>query len=32
MPKNADTTGQVFGTAEGSGTAILTFLGGFHPH
>jgi photosystem I P700 chlorophyll a apoprotein A2 len=21
----------VFGTSEGSGTAILTFLGGFHP-
>ena len=29
--QNPDTTGQVFGTAEGSGTAILTFLGGFHP-
>ena len=21
----------IFGTSEGSGTAILTFLGGFHP-
>jgi photosystem I P700 chlorophyll a apoprotein A2 len=29
--QNPDTMGQVFGTAEGSGTAILTFLGGFHP-
>ncbi|EDY39001.1 photosystem I core protein PsaB [Cyanobium sp. PCC 7001] len=29
--QNPDTTYQVFGTAEGSGTAILTFLGGFHP-
>ena len=29
--QNPDTAGQVFGTAEGSGTAILTFLGGFHP-
>ncbi|EAU72795.1 photosystem I core protein PsaB [Synechococcus sp. RS9916] len=29
--QNPDSTGQIFGTAEGSGTAILTFLGGFHP-
>jgi photosystem I P700 chlorophyll a apoprotein A2 len=29
--QNPDTANQVFGTAEGSGTAILTFLGGFHP-
>jgi photosystem I P700 chlorophyll a apoprotein A2 len=29
--QNPDTLNQVFGTAEGSGTAILTFLGGFHP-
>ena len=29
--QNPDTLGQVFGTSEGSGTAILTFLGGFHP-
>ena len=29
--QNPDTMGQVFGSAEGSGTAILTFLGGFHP-
>ena len=29
--QNPDTAGQIFGTAEGSGTAILTFLGGFHP-
>ena len=29
--QNPDTAGHVFGTAEGSGTAILTFLGGFHP-
>jgi photosystem I P700 chlorophyll a apoprotein A2 len=26
-----DTAGHIFGTAQGSGTAILTFLGGFHP-
>jgi len=26
-----DTTNHIFGTSEGSGTAILTFLGGFHP-
>jgi photosystem I P700 chlorophyll a apoprotein A2 len=29
--QNPDTAYQVFGTSEGSGTAILTFLGGFHP-
>ena len=29
--QNPDSAGQIFGTAEGSGTAILTFLGGFHP-
>ncbi|MEM6835313.1 MAG: photosystem I core protein PsaB [Cyanobacteria bacterium P01_C01_bin.120] len=29
--QNPDTAGHVFGTAEGAGTAILTFLGGFHP-
>jgi photosystem I P700 chlorophyll a apoprotein A2 len=26
-----DTAGHVFGSATGAGTAILTFLGGFHP-
>ncbi|MFM2430913.1 MAG: hypothetical protein RLZZ511_2126 [Cyanobacteriota bacterium] len=26
-----DTAGHVFGTSQGAGTAILTFLGGFHP-
>ena len=26
-----DTADHVFGTAQGAGTAILTFLGGFHP-
>lgn len=29
--QNPDTAGHVFGTAEGAGSAILTFLGGFHP-
>ena len=29
--QDPDTLGQVFGTPEGAGTAILTFLGGFHP-
>ena len=29
--QNPDTASHIFGTAEGSGTAILTFLGGFHP-
>jgi photosystem I P700 chlorophyll a apoprotein A2 len=29
--QDADTAGHVFGTAQGAGTAILTFLGGFHP-
>lgn len=29
--QNPDTSSHVFGTAEGAGDAILTFLGGFHP-
>ncbi|MGF1587880.1 MAG: photosystem I core protein PsaB [Pleurocapsa sp.] len=29
--QNPDTASHVFGTSEGAGTAILTFLGGFHP-
>ena len=29
--ENPDTAQHIFGTAEGAGTAILTFLGGFHP-
>jgi photosystem I P700 chlorophyll a apoprotein A2 len=29
--QNPDTANHVFGTAQGSGTAILTFLGGFNP-
>lgn len=29
--ENPDSASHVFGTAEGAGTAILTFLGGFHP-
>ncbi|OKH11883.1 photosystem I core protein PsaB [[Limnothrix rosea] IAM M-220] len=29
--ENADTANHLFGTSEGAGTAILTFLGGFHP-
>ncbi len=29
--ENPDTAGHMFGTATGAGTAILTFLGGFHP-
>nr|YP_636274.1 photosystem I P700 chlorophyll a apoprotein A2 [Tupiella akineta]Q3ZIZ3.1 RecName: Full=Photosystem I P700 chlorophyll a apoprotein A2; AltName: Full=PSI-B; AltName: Full=PsaB [Tupiella akineta]AAV80696.1 P700 apoprotein A2 of photosystem I [Tupiella akineta] len=29
--ENPDTASHLFGTSEGSGTAILTFLGGFHP-
>ncbi|MEN8444442.1 MAG: photosystem I core protein PsaB [Cyanobacteria bacterium J06555_13] len=28
---NPDTTEHVFNTSQGAGTAILTFLGGFHP-
>ena len=28
---NPDTGSHIFGTSEGAGTAILTFLGGFHP-
>jgi photosystem I P700 chlorophyll a apoprotein A2 len=29
--ENPDTAAHIFGTSEGAGTAILTFLGGFHP-
>jgi photosystem I P700 chlorophyll a apoprotein A2 len=29
--ENPDTVNHLFGTAQGSGSAILTFLGGFHP-
>ena len=29
--QSPDTAGHIFGTSTGSGTAILTFLGGFHP-
>ncbi|MBE9009836.1 photosystem I core protein PsaB [Pseudanabaenaceae cyanobacterium LEGE 13415] len=29
--QDPDTAGHIFGTAQGSGSAILTFLGGFHP-
>lgn len=29
--ENPDSSAHLFGTAEGSGSAILTFLGGFHP-
>ena len=29
--QNPDTAEHIFGTSEGAGTAILTFLGGFHP-
>ncbi len=29
--QNPDTAQHVFGTADGAGSAILTFLGGFHP-
>jgi photosystem I P700 chlorophyll a apoprotein A2 len=29
--QNPDTTTHLFNTSEGSGSAILTFLGGFHP-
>jgi photosystem I P700 chlorophyll a apoprotein A2 len=29
--QNPDTAGHMFGTSTGAGTAILTFLGGFHP-
>ncbi|MGD1852567.1 MAG: photosystem I core protein PsaB [Cyanophyceae cyanobacterium] len=28
---NPDTAEHIFGTSQGAGTAILTFLGGFHP-
>jgi photosystem I P700 chlorophyll a apoprotein A2 len=29
--ENPDSANHVYGTADGAGTAILTFLGGFHP-
>jgi photosystem I P700 chlorophyll a apoprotein A2 len=29
--QNPDTSSHMFGTADGAGSAILTFLGGFHP-
>jgi len=29
--ENPDSLNHVYGTSEGAGTAILTFLGGFHP-
>jgi len=29
--ENPDSPNHVYGTSEGAGTAILTFLGGFHP-
>ena len=29
--ENPDTIDHIYGTTEGAGTAILTFLGGFHP-
>jgi photosystem I P700 chlorophyll a apoprotein A2 len=29
--ENPDSTNHVYNTSEGAGTAILTFLGGFHP-
>ncbi len=29
--QNADSNSHLFGTSQGSGTAILTFLKGFHP-
>ena len=29
--ENPDSSNHVYGTSEGAGTAILTFLGGFHP-
>jgi photosystem I P700 chlorophyll a apoprotein A2 len=29
--ENPDSAGHIYGTTEGAGTAILTFLGGFHP-
>ncbi|WAL59767.1 photosystem I core protein PsaB [Thermocoleostomius sinensis] len=29
--QNPDTAQHLFGTSQGAGTAILTFLGGFHP-
>jgi photosystem I P700 chlorophyll a apoprotein A2 len=29
--QSPDTADHLFGTSTGSGTAILTFVGGFHP-
>jgi photosystem I P700 chlorophyll a apoprotein A2 len=29
--QNPDSASHIFGTSDGAGTAILTFLGGFHP-
>lgn len=29
--QNPDTSAHIFGSSDGSGSAILTFLGGFHP-
>lgn len=29
--ENSDSVDHIFGTPDGAGTAILTFLGGFHP-
>jgi photosystem I P700 chlorophyll a apoprotein A2 len=29
--QSPDSTSHIFATSEGAGTAILTFLGGFHP-
>jgi photosystem I P700 chlorophyll a apoprotein A2 len=29
--QNPDSVNAVFGTSEGAGTAIFTFLGGLHP-
>jgi photosystem I P700 chlorophyll a apoprotein A2 len=29
--ENPDSASHIYGTSEGAGTAILTFLGGFHP-
>ena len=29
--QNPDTSAHIFNTSEGAGTAILTFIGGFHP-
>ena len=29
--ENTDSVDHIFGTSQGAGTAVLTFLGGFHP-